>query len=341
MSLTQISNTEPDAIPRYKERKAMTDYRKSLRSTRITDAVLKEYIYHAFWKDHVLREIEYYEIDVHVKNGTVYLHGHIVDASTKSRIENAIQAIPGINGIQNDLVIDDSLSAELAESLGKLEHAYCCKFYTRVSHGVVSLNGLVSSQNLRLLAEECAASNPNVRGVINNIHIIGARMSLQDQPFLQPGIGEVIYFLDGISGVVRQVIINPHNRRVIAMTIQGHFTHRRQEFKSLSKGEALPPERILILPMMAVRYLTRVSGFLDIQSNQRERYIDFDPSQFIVPRMDWKAPYPYCLDDILFPVDLQAVENTIENQFYRYSFPNVREGQSLKEQLVTNDSLGG
>ena len=149
MSLTQISKTDPDEFSRYEERKTMTDYRKSLRSNRITDAVLKEYIYHAFWKDHVLREIEYYEIDVHVKNGTVYLHGHIVDASTKSRIENAIQAIPGINGIKNELVIDDSLSAELAESLGKLEHIYCCKFYTRVSHGVVSLNGLVSSENLK------------------------------------------------------------------------------------------------------------------------------------------------------------------------------------------------
>lgn len=341
MPLSQISKINPDEFSRYEERKAVIDYRKSLRSTRITDAVLKEYIYHAFWKDQVLREIEYYEIDVHVKNGIVYLHGHIVDASIRSRIENAIQAIPGINGIQNDLVIDDSLSAELAESLGKLEHAYCCKFYTRVSHGVVSLTGPVSSQNLKLLAEECAANNPNVRGVINNLHVMGARMSLQDQPFLQPGIGEDIYFLDGISGVVRQVIINPHNRRVIAMTIQGHFTHQRQEFKSLNKSEALPPQRILILPMLAVRYLTRVSGFLDIQSNERERYMEFDPSQFTVPPKDWTAPYPYCFDDILFPVDLQAVGNKIEHQFYQYSFLNVREGQSLREQLLVNDSLGG
>ena len=83
-----------------------------------------------------------------------------------------------------------------------------------------------------------------------------------EQPFLQPTIGETIYFLDGISGVVNQVIINPNNRRVVAMTVRAQFANQRQELKSLNNGKALSPERLVVLPMDVVRYMTKVSGFL-------------------------------------------------------------------------------
>lgn len=337
----QIPRINPDEFSRCEERRQMTDHGKSLSSIQKTDAAIKEYIYHAFWKDNVLRAMEYYEIDVRVKNGVVYLNGHIVSTTSQSRIENAIRAIPGILEIKNNLVFDDKLTLEVAASLGKLEHTYSCKFFTGVSHGVVSLNGIVNNENVKLLAEQCAASNPNVRGVINNVRISGAELELLDQPFLQPIIGEIIYFLDGISGVVKQVIINPNNRRVIAMTVQGRFADQRQELKSLNNGGARPPERILVLPMKVVRYLTRVSGFLDIHSNERKRYMEFDPTHFFTPQKDWKAPYPYCPDDLLFAVKQQDLENQFLQQLPRVPFAVGLEGQSLREQLTTNDSLGG
>ena len=258
----QIPRIDPDEFSRCEERRQMTDHGKSLSSIQKTDAAIKEYIYHAFWKDNALRAIECCEIDVHVKNGTVYLNGHIVSTTSQSRIENAIRAIPGILGIKNKLVFDDKLTLEVVASLGKLEHIYGCKFFIGVSHGVVSLNGIVSDENVKLLAEKCAASNPNVRAVINNVRVLGAELGLQDQPFLQPAIGEIIYFLDGICGIVRQVIINPNNRRVIAMTVQGKFTDQRYELNSLTDGKARLSEQLIVLRMSAVRYLTRVSGFL-------------------------------------------------------------------------------
>ncbi|HLE91913.1 MAG TPA: BON domain-containing protein, partial [Anaerolineales bacterium] len=258
-----------------------------------------------------------------------------------SRIETAMRAIPGILGIQNNLVLDDKLTLEVAASLGKLEHSYDCKFFTGASHGVVSLNGIVSDENVKLSAEKCAASNPNVRGVINHVRVSGDELELQDQPFLQPTIGETIYFLDGPSGVVKQVIINPNNRRVIAMTIQGKIADRRHELNSLTDGKARLPEQLVAVPMSVVRYLTRASGFLYINSNERNRYTDFDPGYFIVPNKDWVPPYPYCPDDVLFPVEYQEAELQTAYEPHQFPVAAILEEASLKEQLLANDSPGG
>ena len=110
----------------------MTDHGKSLSPIQKMDAVIKGQIDNALWKDKLLRTLDYYEIEVHVKNGTVYLNGHIVSTTSQSRIENAIRAIPSILEIKNNLVLDDKLTLEVATSLGKLEHTYDCKFFTGV-----------------------------------------------------------------------------------------------------------------------------------------------------------------------------------------------------------------
>jgi osmotically-inducible protein OsmY len=335
-----VPKINPDEYFRCEERNQITDTGEGPSPTQKTDAAIKESIYHAFWKDNFLRAMEYSEIDVHVKNGDVCLNGHIVSTTSQSRIENAIRDIPGVLRIKNNLVFDDKLTLEIAASLGKLEHTHGCKFFTGVSHGVVSLNGIVSDKNVKLLAEKSAANNPNVRGVINNLRVPGAGPGSQDQPFLQPNIGEIIYFLDGVSGVVKQVIINPNNRRVVAMTVQGRFVDQRQELKSLNNGGGRPAERILVLPMWLVRYLTAVSGFLNILSNEKNRYREFDPRHFIAPQEDWKPPYPYCPDDVLIPVEYQNDEIQIAHGPHWFPVAAILEDPALEEQLV-NDSLGG
>ena len=149
----QVPRINSDELSRCEERRQITDRGKSLSPIQKTDAALKESIYHAFWKDDVLRAMEYSEIDVHVKSGVVYLDGHIVSTISRSRIENAMRAIPGILGILNNLVLDDKLTHEVATSLGDLERTYACKFFTGASHGVVFLDGNVNDENVKLLAE--------------------------------------------------------------------------------------------------------------------------------------------------------------------------------------------
>jgi osmotically-inducible protein OsmY len=332
----QIPTINPVEFSRCEERGQRTEDGNSTAPVQKTDAATKESIYQAFWKDDVLRAIEYDQIDVHVKNGTVHLSGHIVNAGSQIRILDAIRTVPNILAVNNGLVLDDKLTHEVAASLGTLEHTYDCKFFTGVSHGLVSLNGIVSDENVKLLAEKCAAENPTVRGVINRVRVSGIGVGLPDQPFLQPAIGETIYFLDGVSGAVRQVVMNPNNRRVIAMTLWGRFVGQPQELKSLNNGETRSPERLMVISMDLVRYLTRVSGFLHIRSSERNWHLDFDPASYIAPGVDWTPPYPYCPEDVLFPA-----ENQMANEAHQLPFEEMLEGASVKEPLFANDSLGG
>jgi osmotically-inducible protein OsmY len=310
MAPTQIPNNDLNRFFRCEELGEVADRGKSPGQIQKTDMGIKVSILNALWNDEILRTLDNYAIDVHVKNGVVYLNGHVVSTTSQSRIKNAIRAIPGILGIKNNLVLDDKLTLEVAASLGLLEHTYECKFFTGASHGVVSLGGIVNDDNVKLLAEKCAAGNPNVRGVINHVRVSGAGPGLPGQPFLQPTIGEIIYFLDGLSGVVKQVIINPNNRLVIAMTIQVKFTALRSKLKSITDKAQLA-ERTITVPMNAVRYLTKSSGFLTIKSTETTRVRDFNPLYFTAPKMDWMPPYPYCPADVLFNVDAQEIENQI------------------------------
>jgi hypothetical protein len=264
-----------------------------------------------------------------------------MSTTSQSRIENAIRDIPGILGIKNNLVLDDKLSLEVAASLGTLERTYDCKFLTGASHGVVSLNGRVGNEHVSWLAEKSAANNPSVRAVINNVRVSGVELRPPDLPFLQPAKGESIYFLDGVSGVVKQVIINPDTRRVIAMTLQGKFNNQDYGVHPLTDGEASLPETLIAVPMSAVRHLTKVSGFLSINSSQKDRYMDFDPRYFIVPDKDWVPPYPYCQDDVLFPIEYQEAEAQIPHQPHRFSVGPLVKDALLSRQLLANDSLGG
>ena len=339
MLATLTPKINPAEFSRCEESSQMADRGKALSPSQKADATIKESVEHAFWQDDVLQAIEYDQIDIHVKNGVVYLYGHITGANSQSRIGNVIRGIRGILRIQNNLVLDDKLTLNVAGSLGELEHIHDCKFFTGASHGVISLNGNVRDENVKLLAEQTASSNPNVRGVINNVHVAGAEQDFQAQPFLQPTIGEMIYFLDGVSGVVKQVIINPNNRRVVAMAILGQFADQRQDLKSLNSAEARSPERLVVLPMDVIRYMTKVSAFLYINSYERERYVAFDPIHFSTPKSDWKAPYPYCADDVLFPVEKRNAEDPTLQALPRS--PVELKEQLLWEQLLADENLGG
>lgn len=238
MFRAQLSQTDPGELLRCRDLSQLTaEEQKGRAENTKADETLAYEVDHALWKDAIFRAIDYDNIDVRVSNGVVHLYGHVSSLTNEHRAENVIQGIDGILNINNHLVPDDRLVTEVATALGQLESTYGCKFFIGVSHGVVSLNGNVDNPNIKSLAEKCAAINPNVRGVINNVHIRRNVPDPQNLPFLQPSIGVEIFFLDGLSGRVRQVIINPDNRRVIAMVIQGRFAYQRQDLKSLNNGE--------------------------------------------------------------------------------------------------------
>jgi osmotically-inducible protein OsmY len=267
------------------------------------DASIVGKVDRALWNNGVLRSTDYREIDVDVKDGVVFLNGHVISASNQQRAEDAARTIPGVLDVKSYLVPDDNIMREVAGALGKIEHVYGVKFFTGVQYGVVGLHGEVGSATVRSLAEKYAANIPGVRGVINAVRAPGVDLEAEDQRFLQPSIGEQIYFRDGPSGKVQRVIINPNSRRVVAMVVRGRFSNPQQDPGFLAYGEDQLPERLIAIPMSAILFLTKSSGFLQIDTTEAAKYSDFDPSFFTAPREDWTPPYPYCPDDVLFPVE--------------------------------------
>ena len=87
----QMPRINPDGVSRCEERRPMTDHERILSPIDKVDAAMEESIYHALWKDVVLRAIEYEEFDVHVKNGVVYLYGHVVSTTA-----GALAAVFGV-----------------------------------------------------------------------------------------------------------------------------------------------------------------------------------------------------------------------------------------------------
>ena len=341
MYTAQFPHTVPDKLSRCRDSNLFLETGQPRDDESILlDAALAHEVDQALWKDEVLRAIDYYEVDIQVINRIVILNGHITSSTSNNRVEKAISTIPDILGVRNNLVLDDKLTMEVASALGILEHTYQCKFFTGVSHGVVALHGNVSDENVKSLAEKSVASNPDVRGVINCVRVQGSVSELQDMPIYQPAIGKEILFLNGVSGLVRQVIINPDNRRVFAMTLTGRFTDQRQESQSMSNNEPTPPDRLIVVSVELIRYLTKYSGYLTISSNDRSQYADFDPADYRSPDVDWVPPYPYCPQDVLFSLDAELSGQPIAS-LPLHSLLGIKLKAALDEQIMANDSLGG
>lgn len=293
--ISSVSAVTPDGIMlsiTHKQFQQLPEYQD--------DSRIREEVDRALWKDEILRNTDYYQIHVHVRDGIVILNGYLVSISSQWRVENAVENIPGILGIESYLIADDKLLLEVAKGLIEIERVEGSHVFAKVQNGAVVLSGKVISLDVRDRAEQCAANVAWVRGVINNIAVPGFDLKAEDQRFLQPVIGETIFFRDGPSGVVKQVIINRNNRRVVAMVIQGQFPDAYYAFGSSQAGDSLPPVRLAIIPMRVIRYLTSISGFLSIDSTETSRYQDFSPDCLVTPGAGWLPPYPYCADDVRF-----------------------------------------
>jgi len=265
-----------------------------------TDAALADEVESALWNDEVLRVTAYHEIDVRVRDGVVSITGHIMGMMNQDRVESAVGKVKGLLGVRIHLVADDKLLLKVAEALVKIERVEGKHVFAQVENGVVVLSGEVISADVRRLAEQYAANVPGVRGVINDIAAPGVDLDAEDQRFLQPAIGEEIFFHDSLFGFVKQVIINRNNRRVVGMIIQGQFPDKQLKFGSMAAGETPAPDRLEVIPVSVIRYLTSDSGFLLIDSTEITRYQKFDPASFVAPDADWVPPYPYCTDDVRF-----------------------------------------
>jgi len=278
------------------------------------DSAIASDVERALLRDEVIRAIDFEAIDVDVRDGVVILSGCVSTAANKRRAERAARTVPGVLEVENRIVIDEEVVAAVAAALGRDDRTRGKHIFISTRHGVVTLNGVTDSAEARAIAEEVAASVPQVRGIVNYIRAPGMDVDMSDQRVLQPRIGQDVYAEDIFLGHVERVIVNPRHRRVTAFVVRGNFPDLEKVRPGMPPYEMPREERQVVIPVEVVNIVTDASVLLTISSSEAARYPDFEPRDFLSPEPDWQPPYPYTYADVLLePVRTAAKEAAASN----------------------------
>jgi osmotically-inducible protein OsmY len=269
----------------------------------VPDEELEDNIHHTIWDNNALWMTYYSEFDATVKDGIITLRGYVPAASDKRIIENTVKSVAGVLGIEDRLAADYDLSIAVARALSRDEDTRLAMISVNTRKGNVSLSGHGQCATIRYKAEGLAASIPDVRGVINTIQAPGISIDPGEDRFFQPPTNREVYATDMFLGSVEKVIINPHNRRVIAILVHGNFPDPKSVDSSGWPREGAFQRRRVILPSRLIDYVTHSSVSLHIDSLEAAEYADYDATQYALPPDDWQPPYPYYREDILFKKD--------------------------------------
>jgi len=122
------------------------------------------------------------QIGVAVKDGVVALSGHVSSYAERRAAEEAAQSVAGVCAVANDIVVElpsafCRTDAELAEAAVKSlqmhvavpEHA----IKVLVRNGWITLDGELPLWYQKTAAESALASLPGVKGISNNLSIVG------------------------------------------------------------------------------------------------------------------------------------------------------------------------
>ena len=265
-----------------------------------SDARLSDTILQALGQHHLLGRGNVAYINVTVSNGVATLTGHVVRASEKEQAAATALAVAGVTAVVNQLVVDYDLMINVAQALGQSQQMQHEQIQVNVQHGVVYLGGNVNQSPARLAAGQIAAAVPQARGIINVIHTPGRVLDSEEERFIQPQIGSEIYATDGQVGHVEQVIINPQNRRVIAVTLQGSAAQAQALDGIDAPAERRQAPHLMLISLSHIRCAPSGVLFLDVNSNKATHATNFNLANYVAPPVDWQPPYPYRPADVLF-----------------------------------------
>ncbi len=140
--------------------------------SRIESSAAKSYVFKTYLKDDSIKTVS--------KDGVVTLTGTVADASHKSLAENTVESLPGVNKVNNQLVVSGEQPAEHSDAWITTKVKTALLFHRNVSasgttvytrDGVVTLQGVASSQAQKELTTEYAKDIDNVKEVQNNMTI--------------------------------------------------------------------------------------------------------------------------------------------------------------------------
>src|ERR1035437_6306953 len=140
--------------------------------SRIESSAAKSYVFKTYLKDD--------SIKTESKDGVVTLTGTVAESSHKSLAENTVASLPGVKSVDNQLLIKGEQPAEHSDTWITTKVKTALLFHRNVSSsgttvytkdGVVTLQGVASSQAQKELTTEYAKDIDNVKSVNNEMTI--------------------------------------------------------------------------------------------------------------------------------------------------------------------------
>lgn len=249
------------------------------------DSILAE-IEDSLWKDDALRTLDMNSLSIEVKNGEVFLFGHLAQENHLLWIERIFNSMEGVVAIHNNLVMDQALVIQVAQALARDERTRPFILPVDASRGWINLGGEVPTRELQQVAEKVAAGVPDVRGIVSLPSLAGQS---PDKPrhAVQPRIGAIVHGMIGEVGVITQVVIQPENRLVT------HVVVRAIEIKDTSLVF-----RETVVPCLDIDHVNGESIFLGRNGPSLSTFPALDPDDYPLAPFTWKAPYPYTAGEV-------------------------------------------
>ncbi len=140
--------------------------------SRIETSAAKSYVFQTYLKDD--------SIKTESKDGIVTLTGTVADASHKSLAEDTVASLPGVKSVDNQLTVtgeqpakhsDTWINAKVKMALLFHRHVSSTGTTVYVKDGVVTLQGVASSEAEKELTTEYVKDVDNVKSVENNMTV--------------------------------------------------------------------------------------------------------------------------------------------------------------------------
>src|ERR1039457_5495426 len=140
--------------------------------SRIESSAAKSYTFKTTLKDDSIKTVS--------KDGVVTLTGTVAEASHKNLAEDTVASLPGVKSVDNQLVVSGEQPAEHSDAWITTKVKSALLFHRHVSasgttvytkDGIVTLQGVASSQAQKELTTEYAKDIDNVKEVKNEMTI--------------------------------------------------------------------------------------------------------------------------------------------------------------------------
>ena len=263
------------------------------------DHELAEAVERALWDEPILRG-GHSAIEVEVAQGAVTLRGHVLSVTAKAQACEIARHVPGVRKISDHLVADEQLEIDVAQALARDPRTRSDNIRVYVHQGAVDLHGPVARDETCAAAAEVAARVPYVRAVVNHLKRSDALSEVAEPCLAEPRVGQEVTATDMPLGRVEEVIVNPHDRQVLALVVLGHFPDVLRWETGMYPDEMPKQERRVLIPVEAVHNVGEAGVMLRTTGLGAACYPSYDSARYETPTSEPDVPYPYHPGDVLF-----------------------------------------